>query len=49
MKTCGTCNFYCTGKRICILDEEFYFEGFPPCERYVQNKEIEAEAEKEDF
>jgi hypothetical protein len=36
---CGNCYFYCTERRICVIDEKFYFESFPSCEKYKNEQE----------
>ena len=38
---CGSCNFYCLDRRICIFDGKFYFESFPSCEKYKKAKEFD--------
>ena len=36
---CGNCYFYCIERRICVIDEKFYFESFPSCEKYKNEQE----------
>ncbi len=36
---CGNCYFYCLERRICVIDEKFYFESFPSCEKYKNEQE----------
>lgn len=42
---CGNCNFYCLERRICVIDERFYFESFPSCEKYKDEQENANEQE----
>ena len=41
MSKCGDCNYYCNERRICIIDEKFYFDDFASCEKYQENISIE--------
>lgn len=43
---CGNCNFYCLERRICVIDERFYFESFPSCEKYKNEQENAIENKK---